>query len=49
MLVEKGFAEDDVRRALNENGCNEFMAVLMLNEHNTNTKAQFESLMVHLD
>ncbi|XP_030938706.1 uncharacterized protein LOC115963716 [Quercus lobata] len=30
ILVEMGFAEDDVRRALNENGCNELLALLML-------------------
>ena len=38
-LVEMGFAEDDVRRALEENGHNEFMALLMLCVYNTNTKA----------
>ncbi|KAM3704196.1 hypothetical protein ACJW31_04G157400 [Castanea mollissima] len=30
MLVEMGFAEDDVRRALNENDCNVLLALLML-------------------
>ena len=39
ILVEMGFAEDDVRRALNENGCNELLALLMLCVSNTNTEA----------
>lgn len=39
ILVELGFAEDDVRRALEENGHNEFLALLMLCVYNTNTKA----------
>ena len=36
--VEMGFAEDDVRGALNETGWNEFLALLMLCAQNTNTK-----------
>ncbi|XP_075660401.1 uncharacterized protein LOC142630308 [Castanea sativa] len=39
MLVEMGFAEDDVRRALNENDCNVLLALLMLCVQNTNTEA----------
>ena len=39
ILVELGFAEDDVRRALEENGHNELLALLMLCVYNTNTKA----------
>ena len=38
ILVEMGFAEDDVRGALNETGWNEFLALLMLCAQNTNTK-----------
>ncbi|KAK7861461.1 uncharacterized protein LOC112004703 [Quercus suber] len=38
ILVEMGFTEDDVRGALNENACNEFLALLMLCAQNTNTK-----------
>ena len=38
ILVEMGFAEDDVRGALNENGCNVLLALLVLCAQNTNTQ-----------